>query len=185
MAAQGDTQIKMVDKDGIEWGFAPMRDIAYFFPQLLAKMDKGVEEKDWEPWIADYLKFKGVTEDDVLRAYGAMCRFCYAAVDPDRLELKNPGETLEATGFFNTPTAAQLVVVTKLGQICLGAFWAGIKSATPLGKIPAVLSSLEQYGKEVELLLNSRWAKQNEQGPQMSGESGATPDPNSSSPSSS
>lgn len=172
---QGDMQIKLTDpRTNEEWGFAPMRDIAYFHHQLVALVGKGLEKSRWEPWLKEYLDFTGTTEEDVLRAFACYYRFCSFTLDPDRLELKNPGETLEAAGFFTCTKAAQLAVIAKVGQISTGAWWAGIKSATPLGQIPATIKQLERYAQEVEQLLSTRWSQHGNQGSSGEGQAGGT-----------
>ena len=100
-----------------------------------------------------------------------------ATRDPNKLDLKGPKETLAAAGFFYFPKAGQIVVMAKLGQLSTGAWWAGIKSATELGKIPATIVQLKLYAEEAEKLLNKEWSAPHGKGPEVADKAGNTSDP--------
>lgn len=161
-------QIRLMDPEtGEKWGFSPLRDIAYFHHQLVDAVFQGLEKSKWEPWIKDYLDAKGVGEDDVLRAAAAYARFCVLALDPD---IKTPAQALEEAGFFSCPTAAQLVICAKIGQVSTGAWWQGIKEATYQGQVIPTIQKLREYALETEQQIISKWAKENEQGTQTPSE---------------
>lgn len=129
-----------------EHSFHPGRDIAYFWPQLIAMAADGLQERRWESWYGDHLRAHGVTEETLLKTLQAYCEFCRLSVDP---ETDHPRTAMEKTGFFSMPPAAQLVVMAKIGQLGSGAFWAGVRHAYSEGVVPEPLAMLTKAAAQL------------------------------------
>ncbi len=125
-------ELKFQDAKGIVHRANPARDIAYFFPQLLTHLNKRCEKAEWAQ-LAPAIEGSGLSEDDLQHAAAVLGVFCRKALETN---LKNPGEALEASGFGTVRPSAQHIIMIMLGQICLGAFWSGIRSSTPAGEEP-------------------------------------------------
>lgn len=138
---------------GRDYSFSPGRDIAYFWPKIVEMAYKGLADMPWEPWYGKYLQDNGVSKDDVLKALVAFSRFCMNAVVT---EIESPFEALEKAGFFDCPLPAQLVVMTKIGQLSAGAYWAGIRDCSRQGEIPEVLKNLLDKAEELEKDLRTK-----------------------------
>ena len=150
--------VRMVDpQTNIEYHFSPARDISVFWPQLIELAYTGFAEMTWEPWFADYLKYTHTSKDDVVKALVAYSKFCMNSVVT---EIESPYDALKEAGFFDCPMPAQLVVMSKFGQLATGAFWAGIRSNTEQNTIPPEIESLRKYGKELEADLAHRQLEQ-------------------------
>jgi hypothetical protein len=148
--------ISMVDpRTGKEYHFSPARDIAYFWPELIEHAYEGLLSNRWEDWYGDYLRAKGVTEKEVMDALVAYSKFCMLSC---KTEITTPFDALTESGFFKCPLPAQLVVMAKFGQLCTGAFWAGIRSAQRQGEIPIEIQELCDKGLEVERQLSAKWS---------------------------
>ena len=140
--------VRMTDpQTNREYHFAPARDIAYLWPQLIELAYTGFAEMQWEPWFGDYLKHTNTNQGDVIKALVAYSKFCMNSVVT---EITSPYDALKEAGFFDCPLPAQLVVMAKFGQLLTGAFWAGIRSNTEQGQIPAEIESLTKHGVQLE-----------------------------------
>ena len=132
----------------------PARDIAHFWPQIVAEMANGLLARNWEPWYRPWCEANRVHEGHLLRAHAAFL----AAMDMARWpELRTPFLALEAAGFTREPWPAQLVVVAKLGQLGTGAFWAGIRSAHHVNEPSSTLQILSDYARKTQDDLAQRW----------------------------
>ena len=132
----------------------PGRDIAHFWPQIVSLIPQGLALEVQEPWFRDYLVFKGVTEDQLFLACACFQDFLVLALEPD---VKTPLEAIQRSGFLNCPVAAQLVILGKLGQLATGAFWAGIRSASPANTKPASVERLAKSAARMKQILDAQW----------------------------
>lgn len=137
-------EVRFIDENGEERRASPARDIAFFWPQLVSLAGEGLAPERVEPWLKDYLDQHGVGDDQLSEAFYSYTRFCELAVHPD---YDHPRKALVASGFFDCPPAAQLAVCAKLGQIITGAFWSGIRSSTPGGRVPPTVQSLRAHAQ--------------------------------------
>lgn len=137
-------EVRFIDEGGEERRSSPARDVAFFWPQLVSLASDGLRPGRVEPWLKDYLDAQGVSTLDLLAAAAAYYQFCQLALSPD---IDNPRAALQASGFFDCHPAAQLAVCAKLGQIVSGAFWAGIRSSTPAGKVPSTVQALREHAQ--------------------------------------
>lgn len=144
-------EIKFYDHLGRERRCSPARDIAWFWPQIIAVAGSCLTRERWDDAIEQIVKSSGITEDQIWRAYVDFIRFCERTLDPG---LSNPKEVLEAVGFFNHHPAARAVVLYRVGVTGSGAFFAGIKSSTPENQTPVEIQQLAKMGQELcEVLL--------------------------------
>lgn len=132
----------------------PGRDIAHFWPQIVSLIPQGLAREMQEPWFKEYLAFKGVNEDQLFLACACFQDFLVLALEPD---IKSPLEAITQSGFLNCPVAAQLVILAKLGQLGTGAFWSGIRSASPLHAKPASIERLAKSAARMKQLLDAQW----------------------------
>jgi hypothetical protein len=137
-------EVRFVDEQGVERRSSPARDVAYFWPQLVKLTVIGLEPGKIEPWLQDYLDFHEIGGEELCSALAAYLKFCELALSP---ELGSPKVALEKSGFLACHPAAQTAVCAKLGQIVTGAFWAGIRSSTPDGKVPPTVSALAEHAE--------------------------------------
>jgi len=133
----------------------PSRDIAHFWPDIVRMVRPSLIRDMWDPWFRDYLNHYPVTEEQLLLAATCLERALWLALDPT---LATPDQAIQASGFTRTPLPAQLVVIAKLGQLTYGAFWAGIKSANPLGEDLSNLLSFELGAQSMLGALRKNWA---------------------------
>ena len=139
---------------GQDHSFNIARDIAYFYPQLVALAGHGLLQDHWEPWYGDYLKEKGVTEEELTKTVAAFTEFCSNATSPDHPVMP---DSLKASGFFDLPQPAQLVFLAKLGQLCAGAFWAGIRAAAHADETPVGIVQLSKAAKLLSEHIADTW----------------------------
>lgn len=146
-------EIPWKDKDGILHRSNPARDIAHCWPQLLERVVLLCHEENWSPQLRSVLDASGVVEDDVRLAITALCDFCKASLNNS---FATPKDALTSLGFFELKPAAQLAVTSLLGEVCAGAFWAGIRSAMPAGQEP---ESFKEVADKAAKLRNEIWGK--------------------------
>lgn len=113
--------------------YAPNRDIAYCFTHIvsvaLAALD---DEEKRPPWIADYMEHTGTTQDDLCAAAKAMADGIANFVDVDKPP-ETPHESLDQSGFLDSPPAAQLILSARIGQVLTGLFFTAVRDITPAG----------------------------------------------------
>jgi hypothetical protein len=129
---------------GVVYRTNPCRDVAYFQQQLMA--DLGGMLSSWGP--ADQKRLESVPNciQEMGKAYACMCRFMALAVDP---LLKSPIECARASGFFDVHPVVQQLILEQYARLCLGAFWAGIRSAVLMHEQPPLLVTLARAGHQL------------------------------------
>jgi len=129
------------ERDGDSRKYSPNRDIAYVFPQLITEAIRGLDDESlWQGGLADYLRFRDITVEDIGAAAKA---FAQGIVYFTKYGLNSPREALGKAGFFDTPEAAQDAIMMRIGQVMTGAFFTGIRDVTPLGGQPPVQRDIE------------------------------------------
>jgi hypothetical protein len=104
--------------------YSPGRDLAYCYPVLFSNVCTLLKREHWEPWFADYLAAKGVTEADLAAAASAMVAGVQLMIESNP---ESPKAALEAGGFFATKPEAQLVLAARVGQVITGAFFVAVQ----------------------------------------------------------
>lgn len=105
--------------------YSPSRDIAYSYRTALGAAFEGLEEDKADPFTARFLRDHGVTEDQIGDAAVALARYYnIAAGDP---ELRNPFDALKKCGFLDLPSAVQLAVMARVGQVMTGMAFMGVR----------------------------------------------------------
>jgi hypothetical protein len=132
----------------------PTRDIAIFWPQLVQLAAQGLIEKNWEPWYRPFCEAMHVHEGHLLKALAAFTQAMEMARHPD---VHTPLEALNLSGFLNLPWAAQLVCCAKIGQMSMGAWWAGYKSAFHVDETSPTVQTMAQAGLQLQQDLDRRW----------------------------
>lgn len=145
-------EVKFVDEEGKIKRSNPARDIAYFWPQLLKAARNGLLKENWESTISALVLLNNTDFDDskidestLLETHKRLCLFCEAAL---KTELDNPIKALVSVNFFEMPLMARVIVLAVVGQVCAGAFWAGIRASAPKGLIPDEISEVIKYSEQ-------------------------------------
>lgn len=151
----GHLAVRMKDpQTGEEFSFNPERCVERWYPRMLEAAIEGCREKSWEPWYSTYLKENGVTEEVLLKTLRAYSVFVDLSLDP---EIKSPRDALQQSGFFDYPLPVQLVVLAKVGQLCAGTFWAGIRHSVMVGVVPEPVQMMKAAAVKLEALISERW----------------------------
>ena len=139
--------------------YAPNRDIAYCFPQMMRKALAALDDEETRPpWIAEYLEYTGTTQDDICAAAKAMADGIAHFVDVDKPPPETPQASLEESGFFGAPPAAQLVISARLGQVFTGLFFTAVRDITPQGMespVSADMATMVQEAAELTQKIES------------------------------
>jgi hypothetical protein len=139
-----------------EFSFDPETAVERFWPQIVETMIEGLKPDRWEPWVKVMLAGSPVGERELVAAAIAFGNFCHQAVDPDIVDVR---EGLRIAGFLDAHPHAQLVVLSKLGQLASGAFWAGIRHGTAIGVVPPALQSIDRAAKQTRALFEESWKR--------------------------
>jgi hypothetical protein len=135
---------------------SPARDIAHFWGQLAAKaIDRIDAEEFWPSSLRKLAAEAGVTGGQVADAGMRMARALeLATVSGPEI----PVDALRLSGFLDCPPLAQAIVMVRLGQVSLGAWWNGIKDATVEGTVPACREDLIRTGVSLAASLNTEFS---------------------------
>jgi len=98
-----------------EYLYSPNRDVAHCTPFYLLRAIWGMEEAHREPWFENYLIYSGITDEEVGQAAVAAAR--YVEIVTECPEVANSYEALKMAGFFALPSACQVILMAKLGQL--------------------------------------------------------------------
>lgn len=127
--------------------YSPTRDLAWNFPVLVKHALHQMGETDWEAWFGDYLRHTNTTEEDLGKVAKAMALAFNYMLETD---IKTPGEALQKAGFFDTPAPAQMAVCSKIAQVMVGAYFAGVRDALSQNdNAPPEVTALVAAGEEV------------------------------------
>lgn len=121
-------------KEGGNW-YSPGRDIVYAFPHLLRQVAMGLTEEFFkdERWLYDFAQKNNISQDEIGAAMIAFVEIIKYGYDPN---FKDPKDALEKSGWFALPSATQLLVSAKLGQILTGVYWYGLKQVLSMDDPP-------------------------------------------------
>lgn len=126
--------------DGTVRRASPVRDIAYFTPELLVKLKDLLENRLSDSDIA----YLGNDRDRLMEGFARLCTFVSNSIVPS---LRSPMEAITAAGFLDLPESVKRVVLEKFCIVLLGAFWAGIRSSVVLEEpVPVTIACLQEFG---------------------------------------
>lgn len=121
-------------KNGDDRMYNPDRDLAWCYPSLIKAAIQGLDDGKIGVWYGDYLKAKGVTPDDLRQVVKTLSdSFQYFVNDES---VNSPEDALRKSGFLAVNPAAQLVLMARIGQVMLGAFFSGIRDVTEMDLPP-------------------------------------------------
>lgn len=147
-------EVKFRDlESGQEITFNPGRDIAHYWPFLVAACVKGLEKENWDASMKELLEPKNIREEDLFLVLVKFTRFCERALDP---AITNPKQALDAVGFFNSDPAAIMAFLYRLGIVCSGAWFDAIKRTVPEGTMPKEIQHLVEAGSKLMELINKK-----------------------------
>ena len=127
------------------------RDVAHNFGDVVREVAGRLEDERW-PALAEYLKSKGITEDELGEACKSLCVFVQAP--PVKGETMQ--SSLEAAGWWKLKEPAQVAVCSLIGTVIMGMAWAGIREATMGGKGPAMnYQDLRDRGSQCAKLIST------------------------------
>ena len=132
-------EITFEDEKGVKYRSNPVRDIAYFLPQLMLYAGPGTEPDTYELAV---LAAAGETADDFKRAAAHLDIAFDLARRP---ECKDIGDAV--AGLTKCKPASRQLVLVRFGRVAFGACWAGVRSAVMEDECPAVLDSLCKRGQ--------------------------------------
>jgi hypothetical protein len=149
---------------GEHFSFHPERCVERFYPRVIEVAMQGIQEKNWEPWFATYLAEKGITEQQLCETLKAYAAFVDLSLDPEITSVRG---ALTESKFLECPVPAQLVVLAKVGQLCAGTFWVGVRNSVEVGVVPAPIQAMRKGAQQFEAYVSARWNKDAEQGDQL------------------
>lgn len=126
--------------------YAPFRDLVNCFPSLAKKAAHCLAEDAIEPWFKDYLDSNNVTNNDLCDAAKALAMYINGCRQP---ELASPVDVLNASEFTNLKPAAQLAILTKVGQVVMAMFYAVSRDALRSDEKPFAMDALLKYVDQV------------------------------------
>lgn len=161
-------QVKLRDNKGNEILFSPFRDLAYFWPYLVAASATGFKYQILDDVLHNILEqyskiknydlssIKGQTviEADCLLGIVSLCRFAERAMDPT---VTDPYKALEISGWFSLPLEIRNAVLYRMGATMLGLWFEAIRSSTGLSDVPENVQQLIQAGIKLAESLGVDW----------------------------
>lgn len=150
------TQARMSEADMRLYN--PSRDVAHNFSFVVEEVAKRLENEGIWPELRDYLKSKGVTQEDLGKACEGFMLFVASAVE-------NPKETMGAclrrSGYLDAPEPAQIAYMAMIGSVMSGIYWVGCREATVGGNGPCLTNQdLREAGRRAaRLLAMPRWKR--------------------------
>lgn len=108
--------------------FSPDRDLAWCTPHLVLRALQGLDPDKQEPWVLHYLESQGITNEQLCEGASAIATFMNTAVFDPKYE--NPFDAFKAAGFFELPNPVQTIVLAKIGQVFMSAFFPSIRDVT-------------------------------------------------------
>lgn len=131
---------------GREFRANPVRDIAYFLPEIVMSIEEKLEEKYLPHTDLDRLKAAGVDPARLKLTFACLCRFFDNSINA---EIKSPLASITEAGFFDEPLVCQDIVLSVFGRACLGACWAGLRSSVMDGECPPLISVLKNRASDL------------------------------------
>lgn len=136
--------------------FSPARDIAWYWPWLLANVAPWLEYHRWDENIRKLMDQENLSEMDLMLAFIHLVQFMERALDP---EIKSPKEALDAVRFFECHQSAITALMYRVGIACVGAWFDGIRRVTPENTMPDEIRKLLQAAEEFLKEMNDSFPK--------------------------
>lgn len=142
--------------------YNPDTDLPWCYAGLAAVALEALQLPRWEPWFANLLIEKGITEAELLEGAARFaCAIKDMAADP---ELRTPGAAFSKHGVFSLKDEIQLVINARIGQVLTAAYFKGVRLITFPGEEPNKklrLCELEDAAREFlrESRSRSLWFK--------------------------
>lgn len=146
-------EIRVKDASGRELMFNPARDIAHFWPYLVAAAVPGLEQVHWDDSIRRIIGSSSLRETDLMLVLVRFVRFCERALDPS---VKSPLDALSKVGFFQSPPEARAAFFYRLGVLSTGVWFDAIRRVVPEGSVHDELAALIRAGNELAEELQKR-----------------------------
>lgn len=123
--------------------YVPERDLAHVGPAMVKGAMHAMEEPSWEPWLREFLDRHGITYQSILDSQAPLL---LAQALNRVIALDHPPAAMKAVGFDQLPPEIQLLFYARLGQVFLGAVWAGVKDVSrPDSDPPASFQEILDY----------------------------------------
>jgi hypothetical protein len=139
---------------GQHFSFDPTRTIENVYPEIVRIAIQACRRNSWQPWMVTLLEPAGVDENVLLETLYTFSVAVDLSMEP------NPNTVIGAVreaGFLSKPQSAQTVVLALLGQLCFGAFWAGVRHANMQGVVPEVMVMMRQAAQQLEEFIREDW----------------------------
>lgn len=124
----------------------PVRDIAYFLPQLLPDLKTRLDATYLPVEDKKRLEEWGLSAEDLLPTYAKLCLFFEHALNS---KIKTPIAAMTTAGFFEEPTVCQDIVLAAFAKQCVGACWAGMRSSIREFDCPPIVSTLREMANDI------------------------------------
>lgn len=114
--------------------YAPERDIAHAFPQIIIAAVSGLDEENWTAEMRELLKTHCIPEavlTETLRRVMESHRNFIRNRD-----VKSADDALQLFGFYEMPLVARLFLTARIGQVCMAAYFNGLRDVTMQGDMP-------------------------------------------------
>lgn len=124
------------------YAIEPSRDISRFAPFLVHDVAQRLDVACREDGFYERI---GISEEDMSKTFAAFIQFFAQVLDPD---IQHPGALAETVGFAQAPEAAKNYILAQFGRACVGAAFAGLRSAATVGDTPSILLYLRRRAAE-------------------------------------
>jgi hypothetical protein len=125
---------------GAQFRADPIRDIAYFLPQLVLDVEARLAEEFLPHSDKERLASAGLDASRLQQTFVCFARIFECTLDSN---LKSPLAAAEAACFFAEPQVCQDIVLATFAKSCIGACWAGLRSSLFAGECPARISVIK------------------------------------------
>lgn len=131
--------------------YSPSRDVAHLFPAMAREAFAILDEDRWMDHFADWLKFKGITGEDLgkgVKAFVEAFHFYVGAPDVHTLH-----DAFQRTGFLDAPAPVRLMIFNRVGEVMAVGFFEGIRDTTYQGQEPPQIKLFADYVAAARLFL--------------------------------
>lgn len=133
--------------------FNPARDLTVCWPNMMAEVMRGLQESMWDDAFRAICQQHKLREIDLMIAAVNLIRAMERLGDPNLRELP---QAFKLTGFTGCSDAAQMVVLSRMGQVTLSYYWYGAKSTIAANTVPESLENLSRASQRYLDLLQEQ-----------------------------
>ena len=116
-------------QDGV---YNPNRDIVQLYSQLALGACNRLAKNVWSPYISDYAKYSGVTQEDLTKAAVALGNFINLSVNVDAGKFE---DAIATSGLGSLPGPALMALFTQLGAEVTRAYYSCVRDAIEMGRL--------------------------------------------------